>query len=1109
VQDVLSSINTSAINKPIATSVSKITGAVQKYEAAYSNLRTATIKAGESTQEYKDTINELDDSITRTTSNLNASKKSYESNLSSYKSYLAKKAKAEQQLAVDPNNEGARIRLADAEAGISTNKNRMVKDEASIAKLTAELENLIEKRKHLDPIEFADKASASVLDRLATLTNKVLSLQKDLTTEMEDYNKTIADNRASDEYNELLKQAEKYKKQLADLNEKSKEMEFKGATDNQWENLRKETEWTSKLMDEVISKMDKAVKSGKAFRFGEGPKGEFRNQINSFKMSAQNNAGYAAKRARDNQSPYTEDYQKSLDELDKLEKKVEAIREKSAKMIELGASKQQFASLTYDAESLDIKIDEVKNHLMNVVSEGKAFKFGSGDADAEISKIRDKSGSLQSTLTGVATNAKKAQGGLTALGATHPKLAAVLGVVGKIGTALGHVLKGAAKVGKAIVTGFGSAVKTLGKVTSYIGKITSGLFGNKASSSANSNIKKLTKNILMWGFGFRTVYYAVKRLRNIFIEGFKTMGEQFDEVGQPMMRMMESFNRLKGSLATAFQPIVSVVMPILTRFMDYLSGVLEGIGKFMATLTGQGYIYKAVAKDINSVAGAAKNANKQLGSYDKLEVISNDNGSGYDYEKQTVGEAESAASSFAQMVKDAWENADFTGVGVYVTEKLLGVLENVEKNIVPKVTEFVNRLLKSVNTFLTGFDSNAIGGAVGSILNALTEGLDWSQIGQLFANLNNTVWQFLDGLANSIDWTVLGQSISTGLVSLVDTLDFDSLANTISGLIMGLVDVVTNIDWGYIADKLFFGVMTILNTVGTKMSESDNPIVAAFGGVVLSLQEAIEGLKPSIDTIIQAVGPIIESILPVISSLLPPISSIINVIVTTLLPPIVRLIQAVMPLLTSLVQLIMPGLERTITRVAGVFGVLIDIVTVCVGIINGLVNTAKIVTGVFRGEFSSIKSVFSELLKAWKTPINSIIAGIEGMVNGIIRGMNGLIKGLNKVSFNIPDWVPAIGGKKFGINIPSLSNVSIPRLAQGAVIPPNKEFIAMLGDQKRGTNIEAPLDTIKQALAEVLAEVGGGSREPIVLEVNGRVLAKVVWDEQEKRYKQTGKYSPA
>ena len=81
----------------------------------------------------------------------------------------------------------------------------------------------------------------------------------------------------------------------------------------------------------------------------------------------------------------------------------------------------------------------------------------------------------------------------------------------------------------------------------------------------------------------------------------------------------------------------------------------------------------------------------------------------------------------------------------------------------------------------------------------------------------------------------------------------------------------------------------------------------------------------------------------------------------------------------------------------------------------------------------------------------------------------------------------------------------IPFLAQGAVIPPNKQFLAVLGDQKSGTNIEAPLDTIKQALAEVLTV--SNNNAPIVLQLNGRDIAKVVWDENQKRYKQTGKFS--
>lgn len=109
---------------------------------------------------------------------------------------------------------------------------------------------------------------------------------------------------------------------------------------------------------------------------------------------------------------------------------------------------------------------------------------------------------------------------------------------------------------------------------------------------------------------------------------------------------------------------------------------------------------------------------------------------------------------------------------------------------------------------------------------------------------------------------------------------------------------------------------------------------------------------------------------------------------------------------------------------------------------------------------------------------NGLIAGFEGAINGIISifetMINWIVGGLNKISFDIPSWVPLIGGKKFGFNIPkaNFGRVSIPRLAEGAVIPANKEFLAVLGDQKRGTNIEAPAELIKQMVREALAENG-------------------------------------
>ena len=110
---------------------------------------------------------------------------------------------------------------------------------------------------------------------------------------------------------------------------------------------------------------------------------------------------------------------------------------------------------------------------------------------------------------------------------------------------------------------------------------------------------------------------------------------------------------------------------------------------------------------------------------------------------------------------------------------------------------------------------------------------------------------------------------------------------------------------------------------------------------------------------------------------------------------------------------------------------------------------------------------------------NGLIAGFEGAINGIISlfetMINWIVGGINKISFDVPWWlVPVVGSETFGFNIPEvkLGRVSIPRLAEGAVIPANKEFLAVLGDQKRGTNIEAPAELIKQMVREALAENG-------------------------------------
>ena len=145
-----------------------------------------------------------------------------------------------------------------------------------------------------------------------------------------------------------------------------------------------------------------------------------------------------------------------------------------------------------------------------------------------------------------------------------------------------------------------------------------------------------------------------------------------------------------------------------------------------------------------------------------------------------------------------------------------------------------------------------------------------------------------------------------------------------------------------------------------------------------------------------------------------------------------------------------------------------------------------------------------------KGPINSIIGTVNGLIRGVVNGINIILKAFNKLRVDIPSWVPGIGGRRLGFNFNLLTAPQIPYLAKGAVIPPNAPFMAMLGDQKRGTNIEAPLSTIEEALENVLAKRGmnsgnnGGSWR-FTAQINRRTLFDELLDEAKIRQMRTGR----
>lgn len=132
-------------------------------------------------------------------------------------------------------------------------------------------------------------------------------------------------------------------------------------------------------------------------------------------------------------------------------------------------------------------------------------------------------------------------------------------------------------------------------------------------------------------------------------------------------------------------------------------------------------------------------------------------------------------------------------------------------------------------------------------------------------------------------------------------------------------------------------------------------------------------------------------------------------------------------------------------------------------IVNGFNTVKDAIINVMKKIKSTISNIWDSIWSTIRNVINKIIGGIESMINTVIKGLNKIIEPLTKVGNTI---LGAIGIKSFSFS--TIPQVKLPRLATGTVIPPRSEFAAILGDQKRGVNIEAPLDTIVDAFNKTL-----------------------------------------
>ena len=178
--------------------------------------------------------------------------------------------------------------------------------------------------------------------------------------------------------------------------------------------------------------------------------------------------------------------------------------------------------------------------------------------------------------------------------------------------------------------------------------------------------------------------------------------------------------------------------------------------------------------------------------------------------------------------------------------------------------------------------------------------------------------------------------------------------------------------------------------------------------------------------------------------------------------------------------------------------------------IQNVLNTIKTIwDNIWNGLKTTVTTIFNSIWNSIRGVINSILGGIEGMANGVVRGVNAVIRVLNNLSFDIPDWVPGFGGKKFGFNISQLSTISLPRLAKGAVLKvPTVAEMAEYPGASTNPEIVTPQNIMEETFDRVLARYqDNDNSQPIYLTVNvgNEKLGQILLNDLRSKKRQTGK----
>lgn len=550
------------------------------------------------------------------------------------------------------------------------------------------------------------------------------------------------------------------------------------------------------------------------------------------------------------------------------------------------------------------------------------------------------------------------------------------------------------------------------------------------------------------------------------------------------------------AIGNIFIPILQKILPIAIAVLRIVRELADAIAKlFHFKLTkidysGVGNLASGAedaAAGFDDATSAAKELKKSVMGFDELNILNGNtasgsgsagmpSGSGFDFELPEYGflnDVSKQADEVTQKLKNAlpWILAIGAGLAAWKLGPKLGLdlqktiglavgifgaltlVQNILDSIVNGVTEEnMTGMIFGMTLAVTGLYV-ALGPVAGGIT-AIVSGL--AVLAVAFSDAEKSGWNFQNQMLAIAGILAAGVGIGILIGSWIPLL--------IAMIASLLLSITVSTGHG----------QELINGVKETLQGFIDFFAGIFTGDTKRTAKGIEGIFSGLKGII---GSVIDGIRDWLNGLLDWIDKKTN----GKLKPLITGIKAI-------VTAVFGNIKQTVGNVIN------EIKTIFSGLI-------KFISGVFSGDFDKAWEGIKDIFKGiW----NTIIDLLNGAINIIIKGLNWLIKQMNKISFDVPSWVPFVGGKSIGVNIDYISENVLPHLAKGAVIPANDEFLAVLGDQTRGNNIEAPEGLIRK----IVREESGSSGEvhvTIVLDsVTGKKLFETVVRENNAVVRATG-----